>query len=1139
MEKKRKYTFDFHQRWEKILLILRATLLVVVISTLNIEANASAQVIKVSLKMENATIDEMIKTIRTETNYRFLYRVEEVNKYGKRDIDLKNVSIEEFLKTALAGTNLSYEIESEVIIIKPTNEAPQKTEKSRIIKGKVTDDKGFTLPGATIMLKDTKLGVVTDHDGNFKIEIPKMDTIVLIVSFVGYETQNIHVSNDESKDEKGLVIKLKEDVTQMDEVVVTGYVNISKESFTGSSVSVKRDELLKVSKTNVIKALQVFDPAFRMVENNQWGSDPNALPEMYIRGRSGIGVKELDTDKLSKSNLKDNPNLPLFIMDGFQVSIQKVYDMDPNRIESMTILKDAAATAMYGSRAANGVVVITTVPPTPGKVHATYTMTGTLNMPDLSDYNLMNAREKLETEVLGGVFIDDRPSYQIAYNQEYNNKLANIKEGVDTYWLSKPLRTIFNHKHSLFLEGGHEDLRFGLNMFYNNGDGVMKESFRDNIGADLSVDYRLNKIQIKNKLTYQQTKQKESPYGSFSAYTKKLPYDKATDEYGNYVKQTTRWRYSNWFSDSDLANPLWEAQLGSYDKTDSDELSNETGINWYITQHLLAKATFKMTKTTSHRKNFIDPQSTKNQNPLSTTNLTSGELRTTDEEGTSWDLTANISYNRNIEKNNINFNMGINSQNSNSSTTSAEYRGFPSGQLSSPNYAEDIYSKPLVDQSKTRLVGFVGVLNYSYDNIYLLDASLRLDGSSQFGSEKKWATFWSTGAGVNLHNYNFMKNIGWVNLLKVRASYGLTGKVNFPSYTAQTMYEIQNDEWYKTGYGASLIAYGNENLGWEKKYTTNLGLDFDLFNGAIQFSGDFYFDETVDLVNDVTIPSSTGFTTYKDNLGEVEGKGFEINLKSTIINRQDWSLNAFFNISHDKRKFTKIAESLKAYNDKVIDHFNDKDAEDQSTPFKQYVEGGSLTPIYGMRSLGIDPTNGQELFVKKNGELTYEWNASEQVALGDTEPDAQGSFGFNLRYKNWSLFTTFMYQFGGQEYNTTLVEKVEDADIYRYNADKRVLSDRWQKPGDKAKYRALSSGVFNITKTQPTERFVQNKNILSCNSLSLSYDFNPELLKKLHLGMVRLELGANELFRLSTIKAERGLSYPFARTMDITLHVTF
>ena len=1138
MEKKRKYTFDFHQRWEKILLILRASLFVLVISTINFEVNASAQVAKVSVKMENATIDEMIKTVRTETNYRFLYRVEEVNKYGKRSIDLREASIEDFLKAALAGTDLSYEIESDVIIIKPTAAKAKDVEKSRVIKGKVVDDKGFTLPGATIMIKNTKLGVVTDVDGKFKIEIPKMDSIILIVSFIGFETQNVSISNDASNDEKELVVKLKEDVTQMEEVVVTGYVNISKESFTGSSVSVKRDELLKVSKTNVIKALQVFDPAFRMVENNQWGSDPNALPEMYIRGRSGIGVKELDADKLSKSNLKDNPNLPLFIMDGFQVSIQKVYDMDPNRIETMTILKDAAATAMYGSRAANGVVVITTVPPIPGKVRATYTMTGTLNIPDLSDYNLMNARQKLETEVRAGVFIDEQPYNQILREQEYNAKLSNIREGVNTYWLSKPLRTVFNHKHSLFLEGGHEDLRFGLNMFYNNGNGVMKESFRDNIGADLSVDYRLNQFQIKNKLTYQQTKQKESPYGSFSEYTKKLPYDKATDEYGNYVKQTQKWR-DGVFSNSDLINPLWEAQLGSFDKTNADELSNETGINWYITQHLLAKATFKMTKTSSHRMNFIDPQSTKNQNPLSTTNHTSGELRTTDEESTSWDLTANISYNRSIEKNNINFNMGINSQNSNSQTTSAEYRGFPSGQLTSPNYAEDIYSKPLVDQSKTRLVGFVGVLNYSYDNIYLFDASLRLDGSSQFGSEKKWATFWSTGAGINLHNYNFMKNIGWVNLLKVRASYGLTGKVNFPSYTAQTMYEIQNDEWYKTGYGASLIAFGNENLGWEKKYTTNLGIDFELFNGAFQFSGDYYFDKTVDLVNDVTIPSSSGFTTYKDNLGEVEGKGFEINLKSTIINTQDWSLNAFFNISHDKRKFTKIAESLKAYNDKVIDHFNDTKAEDRSTPFKQYVEGGSLTPIYGVKSLGIDPTNGKELFIKKNGELTYEWNASEQVALGDTEPDAQGSFGFNLRYKNWSLFTTFMYQFGGQEYNTTLVEKVEDADVYRYNADKRVLTDRWQKPGDKAKYRALSAGVHSITKTQPTERFVQNKNVLTCNSLSISYDFDPELLKKLHLGMVRLELGANELFRLSTIKAERGLSYPFARTMDITLHVTF
>ena len=190
----------------------------------------------------------------------------------------------------------------------------------------------------------------------------------------------------------------------LEDVVITGYGNISKSSFTGNSVSIKREDLLKVSKSNVIAALQTFDPSFRIQENNQWGSDPNAIPEMYIRGRSGVGIKELDKDQLSKSQLENNPNLPLFIMDGFEISARKLYDFDPNRIENVTILKDAAATAMYGSRAANGVVVITTIAPKPNKIMITYNMTGTVMMPDLSDYNLMNAREKLEAEVASGVY---------------------------------------------------------------------------------------------------------------------------------------------------------------------------------------------------------------------------------------------------------------------------------------------------------------------------------------------------------------------------------------------------------------------------------------------------------------------------------------------------------------------------------------------------------------------------------------------------------------------------------------------------------------------------------------------------------------------------------------------------------------
>ena len=286
-----------------------------------------------------------------------------------------------------------------------------------------------------------------------------------------------------------LSFMLKEDVTEMEEVVVTGYGKVRKESFTGSSVSISKEQLMKVSKTNVLKALQAFDPSFRIQTNNKWRSDPNALPEMYIRGRSGVGVKQLDPNYTSKGNLENNPNLPTFIMDGFEISAQKLYDMDPARIANITILKDAAATALYGSRAANGVVIITTVAPKPGKLNVSYGLIGEITMPDLSSYNLMDAKEKLEAESLAGVYdVQDAndPGYNLQWQEIYYRKLNNINKGVDTYWLSFPLQTAFNQKHSMFVEGGSENLRFGVDLSYYNEDGIMKESFRDRLGVGVT-----------------------------------------------------------------------------------------------------------------------------------------------------------------------------------------------------------------------------------------------------------------------------------------------------------------------------------------------------------------------------------------------------------------------------------------------------------------------------------------------------------------------------------------------------------------------------------------------------------------------------------------------------------------------------
>ena len=828
-------------------------------------------------------------------------------------------------------------------------------------------------------------------------------------------------------------------------------------------------------------------------------------------------------------------------MDGFEISAQKLYDMDPARIANITILKDAAATALYGSRAANGVVIITTVAPKPGKLNVSYGLTGEITMPDLSAYNLMDAKEKLEAECLAGVYdVQDAndPGYNLQWQEIYYRKLNNINKGVDTYWLSFPLQTAFNHKHSMFVEGGSENLRFGVDLSYYNEDGIMKESFRDRLGVGVTLDYHIKQLQVKNQTTYNITKSKETPYGSFTSYTQALPYNIYKDEQGKYLEKLESWGES-----SAMPNPLYEASLKSFDKSQTEEFINNLSVNWNITPYLLLKGQFSLTKRINESRRFLDPLSQKNTNPISGHNSTSGELHTTDGNSFGWDMQATLSYNRTINKHNINFLAGINQRATKSESIRAEYRGFPSGALSSPNYAEDIYEKPTSSENSTRLVGFLASLNYSFDNIYLLDASVRWDGSSEFGSDKRFAPFGSFGAGINIHNYEFMKNWGKLNLLKIRGTYGETGKVNFPAYVARTSFKILSDEWYKTGYGATLMALGNKNLTWETTKEYNIGVEIGLLQDLIYLDATYYRKKTVDLINDVTIPSSTGFTTYSDNIGEVENKGFELNFRSNIIRKENLFVALFANLAHNENKILKISESLKAYNNSVDQHFKDNK---ESEPFLKYVEGGSLTSIFGMRSLGIDPATGEEIFLKRNGSQTKTWNSSEQVVLGNTEPDAQGTFGVNVTWKQWSLYATFMYEFGGEAYNQTLVDKVEDANIYLHNVDKRVLTDRWQKPGDVKKNRKITirdkKGALSIPVTQPTERFVQKNNNLSLNSVTLGYSLQASdnrWLQTAGISMLRFEIGANELFYWSTMKAERGLDYPFARTMNFSLNLTF
>lgn len=317
------------------------------------------------------------------------------------------------------------------------------------IKGKVTDKDDVPLPGVTILLKGTTLGITTDMNGEYSLTIPETETPVLIFSFIGMKKEEIHVAG-----RTVVNVVLQDKQTTVDEVVVTGIYSRKKESFTGSSQTYKAEDLKMVGNQNLLQSLKTLDPAFNILENNQYGSDPNRLPDVEIRGKTSIvGFKE---------QFGEDPNQPLFILDGFETTLQTIMDLSMDRIASVTILKDAASTAIYGAKAANGVIMVETKAPAQGRVRLSYNGSFDVSFADLSAYNLMNAEEKLEFELLSGRFESNLLFGTEEKMTRYNRLLAEVKKGVDTYWMSEPLRTAFNQRHNVYIEGGDQQMQLWI-----------------------------------------------------------------------------------------------------------------------------------------------------------------------------------------------------------------------------------------------------------------------------------------------------------------------------------------------------------------------------------------------------------------------------------------------------------------------------------------------------------------------------------------------------------------------------------------------------------------------------------------------------------------------------------------------------
>ncbi len=1120
----------------KILFRMKLTSLLTLLLVFQLSASVLSQ--NVTLKVKDANLKQVFKSLKKQTGVYFLYSDKELSTNIKINLDVNEKPLKEALEQIFNELPLDFEYDNEMVIVKPKlSLLKEQQKKGRFVGGNITDKDGVPLPGVNVAIDGTIIGVATDVDGKFQIEIPEdIKDAVLVFSFIGMKTRHLKVGN-----KTNLKVVLEVDIAEIEEIVVTGMFERKAETYTGSAKTVSSDELTRVGNTNVLDALKNIDPGFQMIDNNEFGSDPNRMPDIQMRGAGSFSDM--------KDRYQTNPNQPLFIVDGFEQNIETVMDMDMNKVESITLLKDAAAKALYGSRGANGVVVIETKAPAVGKLRVSYTADLSITSPDLSSYNLCNAIEKLEIERLAGIYTasSNHPGTQYELDQKYNFYKEEIARGVNTDWLAIPVEDALGHKHSLAIEGGDDILRYKVDFSYKDVKGVMKGSGRKTISGGLMLSYRVSNLIFREQLTVYFNKAKNSPYGNFSEYAKMNPYWRPYGANGDPIKILGSYNVANTQGEHPIYNPIINATINTNNENDYTRITNNFYVEWLIGKGF--KATSRIGINTE--KNGADIFYPRDHTMFANIPITSedyflrGEYNKT--TGETFEVNADfaLNYSKSIGKNQIYANAQYSLAERKYDDVSISARGFANNKMDYITHAIAYNDKnlPTGISNHSREMSFLTSVNYSWDSRLLTDITYRANASSLFGSDKRWGSFWSLGLGWNIHREAFISDLKWINKLKIRGSIGSSGTQNFSPYMSMATYKYYGGYIYDNIIGAYLMALPNKDLQWQKTNDSNIGFELSLFD-RINIDFDYYISTTDNMLTPVALPPSAGFPSYTENLGKSENKGLEAKVQANILRNSESGvyLSLFGSIAHNKNRIKEISDALNYINSARDNQKNnnnydhEKDKEGTTKPSVRYEVGQSLSAIWAVRSLGIDPGTGDEIFLTKDGKKTYEWRAEDQVVSGDLLPKVSGTFGFNFEYKAFSVNTSFYYRLGGQMYNQTLVDKVENSDI-QYNVDNRNFTDRWTTPGQDAMFKRLTEPAYF---TRPTSRFVQDYSELQLSSVNIGYDFrNFDFVRKGAFESLKLKLYMNDVFRLSTVETERGTEYPFARTFSFSISATF
>lgn len=935
-----------------------------------------------------------------------------------------------------------------------TNLAVQQQDQK--LKGQAIDaTTGEPVIGVNVLVKGTTNGTITDIDGKYELNAPA--GAILQISFIGYKTVEIAATTSEQ------TIKLHEDTETLDEVVVVGYGVQKKESLTGAMSTLKENRLKDVTTPTVENMLNGKVSGVYVAPGS---GQPGSNGAVQIRGRATLS----------------GSTSPLWVIDGVIVG-EDPGVLNPSDIENMTILKDAASTAIYGSQGANGVIIVTTKM---GK----------------SEKMKINASVKLgvstmtngKMEVMNGAELYDY--YASFPNQEdikfsrWNPELRNANFD----WGELASQAGFTQDYNISLSGGNEKMSSYFSLGYYSEEGTVKGYKYDRYSFRYRSNYKpFSWLTIKPNISGSMKNTDDSQYDYTAKYTM-FPWDSPYDEDGNLVPD----RYSGWVDSSDL-NYLNSISYGNHTARKTYEFSGNFDFDIKITDWLTFTSVNNYRWTGYFQSTYTDPR----------TDSASGVQGRVEEEQTNniqRYTNQYLTFNKMFGKHSVQALLAYEFMDTSAKVINAKGTGIVSGfeVLDATATPEEVGGN-LTEWAKQSVFAKA---NYTYDNRYLAEVSLRRDGASNFGDDKKYGNFFSISAGWNINREKWFKS-DWVDVLKLRASYGSVGNIPYSKYPQYGLYSVSSNY---NGIPAILISQvGNKDLTWEQTYTAGVGIDANFFNNRLRFVFDYYNKYTSNILYQVPVSGLTGITSRWQNVGEMRNSGIEITIGGDIIRTKDWLWSLDLNMGYNKNKLEKL------YGDDpnmMIIGGGGNDTSIAGAAEKVLKVGYSTDRYYLREWAGVDPKNGAPLWYKNDGsgETTSNYSEAKQVMTEATSPKLFGGFNTSLTWKNIDLNASFGFSLGGKIYNYSRQEYDSDGAYTDRNQMKLIDGwSRWEKEGDIATHPAASYGNKSNSNKAST-RYLEDGDYLKLRSLSIGYNLD---LSKYYIQNMRIYFTAENVFTLT------------------------